>query len=87
MDYKKEIIELEEKIKEEEKRLYFIKQRTIGQIALLIGMIGCFFIGPLSLLFFFPIGIILIFTKKMVWMNKWYFENGGPEQWEEERWL
>lgn len=60
-----------------EKQRYFVKQKLIGILLIVFGIIftilnygeDC----PI-LMIMGPIGLYAIFTKRMVWMDEYYFE-------------
>ena len=62
-------------MKNREKR-YFIKQKIIGTLVLIMGLLSVPFLGDATaLLFAFgPIGLLLIFTKEKIWMDDYFFE-------------
>jgi hypothetical protein len=63
---------------------YFIKQKLIGILMAILSVLSVIWLGGEAAvaLIFVPIGLMLIFSKDMVWMDKYYFE---VKQREEER--
>lgn len=75
----------EEEIKMTEKEKYFFKQRMAGLFFILLGII-CFILS-MDLTVLIVCGIIgasLILTNSMVWMDNYFYENHGEDQWDED---
>lgn len=75
--------ELLRTIKEERRRkLYFLKQKLIGVAIILFSICTVPILdgdGTMCLITI-PLGILLIFTKRMAWMDKYYQEMGGKDE-------
>ena len=66
LDEAREIIKKQEN-REKQIRKYYIKQKIIGLILILVAIIAVVIEKDITLMFFFiPFGILLIFTKKKV---------------------
>ena len=64
-----------------EERTYFCNQKLLGITWILIVMILTVIIGNPVCAALSIFGIGMIFTKKMVIVNDYYWEHGGAEQW------
>ena len=55
---------------------YFIKQKLIGFLMLILGVLSVPFLGNASALVFAfgPLGLMLIFSKEMIWMDDYFTE-------------
>lgn len=65
------------KIQEKQRRLYFLKQKAIGVFLLLFTWFAIWLLnGDATVaLITVPLGLGLIFSKDMLWMDDYYFEN------------
>lgn len=62
---------------------YFVKQKLIGLIFLLASFVAIFIVkeGTIALIMI-PMGLALIFSKEMIWKNRYYYEVMDEEDWE-----
>lgn len=58
------------------RKAYFIKQKRIGVLMLILGLLSVPFLGNATALVFAfgPLGLMLIFTKEMIWMDDYFSE-------------
>lgn len=65
------------KIQEKQRRLYFLKQKVIGVFLLLFTWFAIWLLnGDATIaLITVPLGLGLIFSKDMLWMDDYYFNN------------
>lgn len=58
------------------KRHYFRKQRLMGLLLALLGVLSAFVLeGDITVaLLIVPMGLYLVFTKEMFWMDNYYYE-------------
>lgn len=63
---------------------YFIKQKLLG-VALLLLTVAAFFTecGIIGV-FTIPLGLMLIFTKKMAIVDKYFLDENEVSEWDEE---
>lgn len=70
----------------DKRRKYFIKQKIWGGVLIILSLIAANLTsdGMVALLLI-PLGFYMIFTKKMVWMDDYFFETKfyGSEKEEE----
>lgn len=61
------------------KRAYFMKQKLMGVALLVLTVLTTVFVeGGLAVAFFTgPIGLMLIFSKRKILVNDYYFESKG----------
>ena len=61
---------------------YFIKQKLIGVVIVLFAIFTIFMLDgdATAALLIAPIGICMIFTKKMVWTDDYWFEVNENEE-------
>lgn len=66
-----------------ERTKYFIMQKGIGLFQLIFTLVFFLLFGDLTIgLFLIPLGLTLMCTKKMMITTRYYYENGGREQWD-----
>jgi hypothetical protein len=55
--------------------LYFLKQKLIGVFTVIFGIFATMRMRDLTpAVIMTPLGLSLIFSKKMIWMDKYFFE-------------
>ncbi len=65
-----------------ERRKYFAIQRLAGLCLLILTVVLVVIDGDLTIsMITVPLGVSLLFSKKMLILNRYYFENGGDDQW------
>lgn len=65
-----------------ERANYFVMQKLVGIAVLLFSAIVTGLCGDASIcVITIPIAVVLIFTKKMLIANQYYFDHGGEDQW------
>lgn len=83
LDYQKKAKDLKRLKKEEKRRrLYFLKQKTVGVFLLILTIFAVKLLdgdATISLLTV-PIGLMLIFSKEKCWMDRYYFETEMDER-------
>ena len=64
------------------RRNYFIKQKLMGLLMLILGVLSVPFLGNATALVFAfgPLGLMLIFTKEMIWMDDYFTEVKGKQK-------
>ena len=68
--------------RDNERRVYFANQKFFGVIWItIVSVLTVIIRNPTCLVLMLP-GIGMIVTKKMVIVNRYYYEHGGPMQWE-----
>ena len=61
---------------------YFIIQKLMGLVVVVLAVVSCIITGDgTAALFLIPIGIYTIFTKKLVITNTYYFEHEEDSEW------
>lgn len=53
---------------------YFVKQKAIGLLAIVMGVIFAMVWQIPAYILLMPVGLVLLFTKKMVWIDDYYYE-------------
>ena len=53
---------------------YFLKQRAIGLLAIVISVIFAMVWQVSAYIIMVPVGLALLFTRKMIWMDDYYKE-------------
>jgi len=83
LDYQKKVKELKKQKKEEKRRrLYFLKQKTVGVFMLILTIFAVKLLeGDATIaLLTVPISLMLIFSKEKCWMDSYYFETEMEER-------
>ncbi len=83
LDYKREERKRKQlKKREKERRLYFLKQKTVGVFLLVFTIFAVKILdGDATIaLLTVPLGLGLIFSKEKWWLDRYYFETQGEER-------
>lgn len=58
------------------KQKYFMKQKLIGLGMIIVGIIITVLIEGMGIINYLtlPMGLVMLFTKEMVWMDDYFFE-------------
>lgn len=60
---------------------YFVKQKLIGIALLIVSAIAIFIVKEATItIITIPLGLSLIFSKRMVWKNEYFYEVMNEEE-------
>lgn len=84
------VLRWKERLLEDERTLYFVKQKILGGVIAASAMIpSLIFRDVVSVILFLPVmalGVTMAVVDKMFIMNDYYWTHGGADQWDDEDW-
>ena len=57
-----------------EREKYFIRQKTYGVIFTILGIIPILFGAGIAAFIILPMSLPMIFSKRMIWMDEYFFK-------------